>query len=73
MIWTIMPEKMVINENSDFPHLQEITYGQRKLLCYPVSPGKMCIFRVLSSNPADYLNSHLQPGSIINVSQEYLK
>lgn len=73
MIWTIMPENMVINESSDFPELQEITWGGKRILCYPVSPGKMCVFRIISSDPSDYLKSYLQPGSILDISRNNFK
>ncbi len=73
MIWTVMPENMVINESSDFPQLKEVTYGEKKLLCYPIAPGKMCIFRILSSNPADYLNAKLQPGNVLDITQLQFK
>lgn len=73
MIWTIIPETMVINENEELPDLQEITWGGKTLLCHPVSPGKVRVFRIISSDPSDYLKGYLQPGTVLDISPQNLK
>ena len=67
MLWTIMPEDIVMANSDKIKNLQEVTYKNRKIMSYPVGQGKMCIVRIISSNPKDFLDHRLQPGNIVDI------
>lgn len=68
-----MPQNIIFCEESEVPKLQEIAWGEKKILCYPISSGKMCICRVISSNPVDFMNPDLQPGKILDITKIQMK
>lgn len=65
MLWTIMPEDFIMENNDKINHAQEYLYEGRRILGYPRENGKVEIVQLLSSNPADYLNPRLSPGSTV--------
>ncbi|MEE0776930.1 MAG: YlzJ-like family protein [Bacillota bacterium] len=67
MLWTIMPEDIVMANSDKISAMQEVTYKNRKVMGYPVGQGKLCIVRIISSDPQDFLDQRFQPGSIIDI------
>ena len=65
MMHTIMPMEVVFPEQATTPILQEIRHGGVNLLVEQLPNGKNRIQRIISSNPADYLNPNLQPGIML--------
>ena len=65
MIWTIMPESVFTNEAAP-PEPKEFFYKNRKVLCCPMEHNQFCIIRIISSNPRDFLDQRLQPGTIVS-------
>lgn len=66
MIWSIMPEELIIGNEERGPAMKEITYQNRRMLATPLPSGKMCIVRMLSSNPRDFMDPRFQPGNVID-------
>lgn len=66
MIWSIMPEEIIIGNGEKGAAMREIVYQNRRLLATPLPTGRMCIVRVLSSNPRDFMDPRFQPGNIID-------
>ena len=67
MLWTVIPEDIVMANSDKINALQEVTYKNRKVLGYPTGQGKLCVVRIISSNPRDFMDQRFQPGSIIDV------
>lgn len=65
LIWSVIPEDIVFDGIENVKAGKEVMYQGRRLLVSPLPEGKMCIMRVISSNPRDFMDPHLQPGTII--------
>ena len=57
-----MPEDIVMANSDKIKNLQEVTYKNRKIMGYPVGQGKMCIVRIISSNPKDFFEYRFAAG-----------
>lgn len=68
MLWTIMPESILVGETPPSAPM-EYQYKNRKVLCCPMENHQLCIIRIISSNPKDYLDQRFQPGTIISESE----
>lgn len=68
IIYTPMPLELVF-EGMDQPSipLQELDYGDTKLLVEPVGLNQGKVVRLISTQPMDYLNPQYQPGTIVNL------
>ena len=66
MIWTIMPEDVIMEGSDQIKASQEYTYRQRRILGYPVEDGRVCIVQIISSDPKDYLDPRFQPGTLVD-------
>lgn len=65
MMHTIMPLEVVFEQANTPLTVQEISHAGVSLLVEPQTNGKNRVQRIISSNPADYLNPQLQPGNLI--------
>ncbi len=66
LIWTVIPEELVFSGLEEVKREKEVVYRGRRLLVSPLPEGKMCIMRVISSNPRDFMDPRFQPGTVIN-------
>ncbi len=66
LIWTIIPEDLVFAGIENVKSGREVMYCGRRLLVSPMPEGKMCIMRVISSNPRDFMDPRFQPGTVID-------
>jgi len=65
MLYTIIPEEIVLAELDKVPPQQEITYRGRRLRVLPLPDGKYQIVQLLSSDPRDFLSPEFSPGRVI--------
>ncbi|MDU4959718.1 MAG: YlzJ-like family protein [Sporomusaceae bacterium] len=65
-LWTIMPEAIVFApaEPAAGPY-DEIEFGGARMLVEKIAADQCRIVRLLSTDPADYLRSELQPGQVL--------
>lgn len=66
MLWTIMPEDIIMADSDKIKTAQEYSYRNRRILGYPAADGKVCIIQILSTNPRDFLDPRFQPGSLVD-------
>lgn len=66
ILWTPMPLELVL-EGREAPAapVMEIEQEGRRLLITPVSGAQARLERLISTDPADYLNPDYQPGRVI--------
>lgn len=67
MLYTIIPEEMVLQGLEDVRACQEICHKGRTLMIQPLGFREMQVVQLVSTDPADYLDPELQPGSIIKM------
>ena len=65
MLWTIYPAEVVLQAEEDPPRHEEVVMGNRIFLCSQTEGGQKQIQRLISTNPADYMNPQWQPGQIL--------
>lgn len=65
MLYTIIPEEIVLAELDKVPPQQEIAYRGRRLRVLPLPDGKYQIVQLLSSDPRDFLSPEFSPGRVI--------
>ena len=66
MLWTVMPLESDMEGSDTFsPTYAELSWKTAALLVEPLGLGRARVIRIISSNPEDYLNPQIQPGSII--------
>jgi len=75
ILYTVVPTHYVVSAEylarEDVPELIEVSLGGRKLLVEPMGPTTGKVARVLSTNPADYLDPALQPGQIVEFISQH--
>lgn len=65
MLYTIVPEEIVLGELDKVSASQELTYRGKRVRVLPLADGKYQIVQLISSNPNDFLRSEFSPGAII--------
>lgn len=65
MIWSIIPEDIIFSQNDNNTDLIQQKYLGRQVLVRRIDASKSQIAYVISSNPADFLDERIAPGSII--------
>lgn len=66
MLYTIVPPEAVWHNSDKIVAPRELVYQGQKVLAEPLpEPGEFKLVRLLSSDPAMFLNSAFQPGTII--------
>jgi len=63
MLWTIMPLEWVLEDDETVPQVVEVPVGRMRVLVESGADGATRVHRLLSTDPADYLHPHLQPGA----------
>ena len=63
MIWSIIPEEVIFGEVLEETALRQGSYLGRQVMLRPCEDGKGEIVSVMSTNPLDFLDSRLQPGT----------
>ena len=69
MLWTVMEESAVMEGMDKIKEAEEYEYENRRILGYPTDSGKICIVRIISSNPSDFLNPRFAPGNLVNAKK----
>lgn len=64
MLWTIIPEELLMDEAEGPTALFEMSVGRARVLLETGPDGSRRVHRVLSTDPADYLRPELQPGAV---------
>jgi hypothetical protein len=65
MMHTVMPMELVFPQETTSPALKQISHAGVNLLVEELSSGRHRVERILSSNPMDFLNPQIQPGSTL--------
>lgn len=64
MLYTIYPLEMVLEDDEgEGPALVELSVGGRPVMAARGPGGGLTLYRLLSTDPADYLDPSLQPGA----------
>ena len=66
-LWTIVPIEDIYLQDY-VPQYEEMDYAGTKLLVEKNEDGRYKVSRILSSNPADFLRSELQPGCFLEMN-----
>lgn len=69
MLWTVMQEDAIMEGVDKIKAAEDYMYENRHILGYPTTTGKVCIVRVLSSNPNDFLDPRFTPGNLVNAKK----
>lgn len=69
ILWTPMPMEMVLDgiDGPSRPSL-EVKHHGRTLMVEPISAAHARVVRLISSDPADYLDPAWQPGRVITLA-----
>ena len=74
ILYTVMDHNYVMNNGSGyydtngFTDLVEVNYNGIQLLCKCGNePGTCYVERIISTKPSDYLDSSIQPGSLLKL------
>ena len=65
MLWTVMEENAVMEGMDKITAAEEYEYENHRILGYPTSSGKVCITRVISSDPSVFLDPRFAPGNLV--------
>ncbi len=71
MIYTIVPHDQVFSEKGETTNYKQLEIGGISLLVEPISHTTCKIVKLLSTNPAHYLDTQYQPGTIIDILSLY--
>ena len=64
-LWSILPTELVLENIDKAPVYEEIQCNNIKMLVEKIGPTQCKINRLLSTDPQDYLDPHIQPGTIL--------
>lgn len=66
MLYTIVPPETIWQNSDKIVPPQELVYLGQKVLAEPLTqPGEFKLVQLLSSDPALFLNTAFQPGTVI--------
>ena len=65
ILWSIVPEEMVLSNVASQPDYEEIECSGLKCLVEKIGPRECRVVRLLTTDPSDYLRTELQPGAIL--------
>lgn len=68
ILWTVMPLDVVFPPTENTLSYEEIEVDGTKLIVERLSVTEAKVIRVISSNPADFLNPNYQPGTRLTYS-----
>lgn len=66
MLYTIIPEDVVLENMDKITACKDIAYKGRRLLVQPCDHNRYQIVQLISSDPNDFLLPEFAPGSIIS-------
>ncbi len=66
ILYTVMPIEEVMQREERRPAI-EVRLRGRTVIIEPVSPTQGRIIRLVSTDPQDFLDASLQPGSLVNL------
>ncbi|MGI9860337.1 YlzJ-like family protein [Moorella naiadis] len=70
-VYSPIPPELIWEGMDNFcPQRQELKVGEVTLEVEPLGFNQARVVRLISTDPADYLNSPFQPGCIINFAPE---
>ncbi len=70
MLWTIYPPEVVFKNEEEAPRHEEISVGNRIFMVSRTKGGQRQIERLISTDPADYMNPTWQPGQILMMEEQ---
>lgn len=65
IIWSIIPPDIIFNTHEHSPNYEEIEWNGLKCLAEKTSPTQYKVIRLLSTDPNAYLQTELQPDSLL--------
>lgn len=65
ILWTIWPPELVMAPQEEVPVYEEISLQGVRLQVMRRGPHEAVVVRLLTTDPAAYLNTALQPGTVI--------
>lgn len=65
MLWTVVPEQLIFDEDDNFS-VAEMNVGNVTVVVQVGADGSKRVQRLLSTNPRDYLRPEWQPGIVWN-------
>lgn len=67
ILWTIVPEEIIFaGQNQPVSAYEEIEYLGQKVMVEKIAQNEFRVVRLLTTIPANYLRSELQPGTVIS-------
>lgn len=66
MLWTVMPEEAILNGIDEKRDYQLKQYRGKDIIVESKKDSKGIIVQLLSTDPADYLDTAYSPGNEIN-------
>ena len=69
MLWTVMEENAVMEGLDKIRTAEEYEYENHRILGYPTESGKICITRVISSDPSVFLDPRFAPGNLVTAKK----
>lgn len=68
VLYTIVPEEIVLADLDKVTHSEEMIYRGKRILVQRLDWQRLRIVQLVSSDPADYLDNGLQPGTVITMT-----
>ncbi|KAF0195421.1 MAG: hypothetical protein FD169_1390 [Bacillota bacterium] len=68
VLYTIVPEEVILEGAEEVCASQEIVYNGKRILVHPIDFKSFKIVQLISSDPSDFLSTDFQPGSIITMT-----
>lgn len=65
ILWSIIPPELILQDIDSPPKFEEIQCNNIKMLVEKISPTQCKVSRLLTTDPQDYLDPQIQPGSIL--------
>lgn len=65
ILWSIIPPELILQDIDSPPNFEEIQCNNIKMLVEKISPTQCKVSRLLTTDPQDYLDPQIQPGSIL--------
>lgn len=67
MIWSIIPTELIFEGADQMKAPRSLNYQGKKILAREGADGKFSLISLLSSDPADFLDSRFTPGSVVDI------
>ncbi len=67
MHYSIIPGEIVFEVEEEIPEEMELNFGSGRVILTEAGPLQLKVKQIMSTNPDDYLQHNLKPGSIIDL------